>query len=543
MSSWPNDPGFDTDYEQTTPVQLTIKGHIPSYAAGVLYRTGPLGYKVETSKGNTWAANHWFDGLSAVHRFQIECPKGGSPRVTYRSRRVVDKMLEIVKRTGKIDGITFGAKRDPCKAFFKKVMSIFVAEREAGNIGVTLSINMPGGGYTPSDEKTSIVNGHSAGIETLHVKTDANVFRRIDPETLEPEGIASQRSLHPDLKGPFSCAHAKSDPNTGDIYNFNLDFGRASTYRIFCTSVSTGKTTILAKFSGTPAYIHSLFLSGNYVVLCVWNSHIAYNGLSVLYHKNVVDAIEPFDPSKKAVWYVVDRRHGKGLVATYESDPFFCFHTINAWDEPSSNNTNETDIICELSLYDNLDLIHRFYYDNLISCGKGHETYVGKKRETCLPSLARFRLSAINSSISPSTHRTAELVYKAPKPLSSELPTMNPAYITRPHRYTYGVADRLKSSFMDGLVKFDSNTQTAVFWETEAHTPGEPIFVGDPEGKEEDNGVLLSVVLDGVNGKSYLLCLDARTMKEKGRAEMEGPMAFGFHGAFKGNGVKYGGDI
>ena len=59
----------------------------------------------------------------------------------------------------------------------------------------------------------------------------------------------------------------------------------------------------------------------------------------------------------------------------------------------------------------------------------------------------------------------------------------------------------------------------------------EPIFVPNPDGeKEEDDGVLLCVVLDGVKGSSYLLCLDARTMEELGRAEAEFAVALGFHG-------------
>lgn len=86
-------------------------------------------------------------------------------------------------------------------------------------------------------------------------------------------------------------------------------------------------------------------------------------------------------------------------------------------------------------------------------------------------------------------------------------------------------------------------TRTSVFWEVEGHTPGEAIFVADPEGSAEDDGVLLSVVLDGYSEKSYLLVLDARSLREVGRASMEGPMSFGFHGAYKSDGKKYSGDI
>jgi torulene dioxygenase len=515
-------------------VPLTVQGEIPSYAAGVLYRTGPLGYKVKTNKGDTYAAGHWFDGLSSVHRFQIECPENGPAQVTYMSRRTVDEYLEMVRKTGTMEGISFGAKRDPCKGIFAKFMTMFNAKRSAKNIGVTLSINMPGGGYV-KDPKKQLANGHSNnnGIQTLHAKTDNPLLKKINPETLEPEGVALQTSLHPDLKGQFSPSHAKADPETGDIYNFNLELGYKSTYRVFCTSASTGETTILATFNGTPAYIHSTFLTQNHVVVCVWNSHLTWGGMSVLYEKNVAEAIAPFNKTKKAKWYVVDRRNGKGLVATYESDAFFCFHTVNAWEEPSVSDPTKTDIITELSMYENTDVIHRYYYDNLVSSCSPDNKYAGKKRETCLPSQAQFRLPSIDSSVSPSNPLRAELLFKADKFISMELPTINPRYLTHKHRFSYGNTDRLKSSFIDGIVKFDNTTQTGIIWEKEGHTPGEPIFIADPNGKAEDDGIILSVILDGIAGKSYLLCLDAKDLSEKGRAEMEKPVAFTFHGTHR----------
>lgn len=501
-----------------------MKGNIPHYVAGVLYRTGPQGFKLQTEQGKTWAANHWFDGISSVHRFEIKFSDGSdTPRVYYNSCRTVDELLEVVRRTGKLDGITFGKKRDPCEGFFRKAMSMFAPERAPPNIGVTVSINMPSG--------QKVIKGHSNKIETLHLKTDASAMNQVDPETLEPKGVCRQDTLHPSLTGQLSAAHAETDPVTGDVFNYNLDMGRNSTYRVFRSSSSTGKTEILAKFTGTPAYVHSFFLTEHYVVLCVWNSHISAGGLSILYQKSILDAIAPFDPSLKATWYVVDRA-GKGLVATYESDPFFCFHTVNAWEQPSSSDSKKTDIICELSLYDNLDVVHRFYYDNIMSTHESSKAYASEKRRSCLPHHTRFRLPAIESGIKSSKPQAADILFKSDPMVAPELPTINPAYAMRKHRYTYGIADRLKSTFIDGIVKFDNVTQTAIFWDTEAHTPGEAIFVADPQGVEEDDGVLLTVVLDGVAEKSYLLVLRAKDLTELGRAEMRGPMAFGFHGAY-----------
>ncbi|KAF1927246.1 uncharacterized protein M421DRAFT_6436 [Didymella exigua CBS 183.55] len=543
MVAWPNDSGFDTAYQELEPVKLDVKGDIPHYAAGVLYRTGPLGYKAKTKTGKEFAAAHWFDGFSCVHRFQIDVPERGKPaQVSYRSRRTVDEYLERVRETGKGEGLTFASKRDPCESFFKKVMAVFVPpRRDNKNVGVTLSINMPGGDHVGQGKLSA--NGHTNGIRTLHAKTDHHMTKKIDPETLEPQGTTIQQDFHPELKGSLSAAHTKSDPRTGDIFNYNLDCARQSTYRVFRTSASTGKTDILATFHGEPAYIHSLFLTENYVVLCVWNSHYTSYGASLLYHQNVVQAIAPFDPKDKAMWYVIDRTNKRGLVAIYESTAFFSFHSVNAWEEPSSTDPSRTDIITELSLFENTDVIHRFYYDNLLSSLNPKSKYVGKKRLSSLPMQAQFRLPDVSTRTPASKPRNAERLFLADKTVSLELPTINPLYLTNRHRYTYGCADRLKSSFMDGIAKFDNTTQTSIIWEQEGHTPGEPIFVADPEGKDEDEGVLLAVVLDGYMERSYLLVLRAKDLVELGRAEVPGPVAFGFHGAFKGEVMQYSGDI
>ena len=51
-----------------------------------------------------------------------------------------------------------------------------------------------------------------------------------------------------------------------------------------------------------------------------------------------------------------------------------------------------------------------------------------------------------------------------------------------------------------------------------------------PGGRREDDGVLLSVVLDAGRRTSFLLVLDARDMSELGRAAVPHHIPFGFHG-------------
>ncbi len=67
-------------------------------------------------------------------------------------------------------------------------------------------------------------------------------------------------------------------------------------------------------------------------------------------------------------------------------------------------------------------------------------------------------------------------------------------------------------------------------WHERGTYPGEPIFVRRPHGRREDDGVLLSVVLDARRRTSFLLVLDARDMNEIGRAAVPHHIPFGFHG-------------
>ena len=530
---------FDGDDDTLTPVELLVTGKIPTYAAGTLYRVGPGGHQLDTEKGTSWTASHWFDGFAQVHRFQVIAPSkpGAQTRVLYNSRKTVDKMIENIRKSGDLKGFSFGQKHDPCESYFKKAMSIFSPRVDQENINVTFSVNLPG---LPDKSWKKEGKGHASGIQTLWVKTDAKGLKQIDPETLEPIGMAEQASLHPDLKGPMSAAHAKSDPITGDVYNYNCDVGGNSTYRIFHVSASTGKTDILATIKNAKgAYIHSLFLTEGNVVLCVWNSYYAYGGLKLLWEQNILDALSPFDASIPTTFYVVDRKHGKGLVATYESPAFFCFHTINAYEEPSKTDPKKTDIVADLVAYDNMDILKRFYYENMRSTSPGSRAFVGEKGNSARPIVRRFRLPAVDDATSnPETIRKAIVEFSAPKTQSVELPTLNPRFATRPHRYIYGLSDTGSSAIFDGLLKYDIHTHKTIAWKHHGQTPGEAIFVPNPEGTEEDDGVLLSVVLDGTKGKSYLLVLDARDLTEVGRAGMESVVGFGFHGVHVKDGEK-----
>jgi torulene dioxygenase len=534
FKDWPNSIGFDVHYEERSPVELRVEGRVPSYVSGTLFRTGsgPRTVQSNNGKDTIYSVNHWFDNFSQIHRFQIHPTQGEQkPRVTYSSRLLSDGIIEKVRTEGKLNGFTFGKRYDPCKSFFKKVQSVFHSdpppEPNEVNVGVTITANHPGLSKTGK----SIRGQQQSGLSTLMTKTDAQTFQMLDPETLEPIGIANQKTLHPELSGPMSAAHAAHDPVTGDVFNFNLNFGRSGVYKIWRTAASTGETSILATINHSPAYIHSLFLTEHSVVLCVWNSFFTMGGASILWNRNLMDAMR-FDASKPAAWFVIDKKPlrdgGKGLVASYESDAMFCFHTINAFEETSADGS--LDIVADLVGYENMDVLDSFYYQNMMS--DSPEAKKWSENKTCRPTNRRYRLNIPATQTKQTMRAVRENLSN--EHVAVELPTLAPSVITKKHRYIYGINDSGKSTFADSIVKHDLDTGTIQRWSKHGHTAGEAIFVPDPASMQEDGGVLLTVVLDGIEGKSYLLILDAKDLSEVGKAHVDGVVGIAFHGLYVG---------
>ena len=90
--------------------------------------------------------------------------------------------------------------------------------------------------------------------------------------------------------------------------------------------------------------------------------------------------------------------------------------------------------------------------------------------------------------------------------------------------------DPNRDGFINQLVKLDTRRGEMTDWREDGSYPGEPIFVRRPHARSEDDGVLLSVVLDAKRRTSYLLVLDARDLTELARAAVPHHIPFGFHG-------------
>ena len=137
----------------------------------------------------------------------------------------------------------------------------------------------------------------------------------------------------------------------------------------------------------------------------------------------------------------------------------------------------------------------------------------------------RYEISLSDSSVK----------YKIISEEPIELPRINYEFSnTKNYRFVYGTGSEKNNpdNFLDRLVKIDIQERISKFWKEEECYPGEPVFSPSPSATKEDEGVIISVVLNTQKGNSFLLILDAISFKEIARAEVPHHIPFGFHGQF-----------
>lgn len=85
---------------------------------------------------------------------------------------------------------------------------------------------------------------------------------------------------------------------------------------------------------------------------------------------------------------------------------------------------------------------------------------------------------------------------------------------------------------LNRIYKVDVEERTVETWAEPGCYPGEPVFVETPEADTEDDGVVLSLVLDSRAGHSFVLALEAQSFTELARVRAPHHIPLGFHGQY-----------
>jgi beta,beta-carotene 9',10'-dioxygenase len=250
--------------------------------------------------------------------------------------------------------------------------------------------------------------------------------------------------------------------------------------------------------------MHSFAMTERYVVLV--ENPLLVRPLSMPLSKRSFIHNYAWEPERGTRFLVLDRHSGE-LHSVHEAEPFFCFHNVNAFER-------EGELVIDLIAYDDPSVIDLLEVQGLRS-GASRSPDSG---------LRRYRVALDGSGVARED--------LAPG-VSVELPRINyRRNNTHDYRWVYAAATGAGADWISELVKIDVGSGQVTRWAQPGCYPGEPLFVERPGASEEDDGAILSVVLDGESGRSFLLVLDAGSFEEVARAEAPHHIPFGFHGQY-----------
>ncbi len=414
---------------------------------------------------------HWFDGQAMLHRFGLE---GG--RVSYASRFLRSKAYDAAA-DGRIEYSEFAT--DPCRGLFKRVMSFF----------------------DPKLSDNANVNLTRLG-ERYIAMTETPIPVEFDAETLATAGVAYE------VPGTLTTAHPHLDRGSGGMLNYAAKLGPRNEYRFFHLGPENGAEPEIIASAPTrrPAYMHSFGLSERWLILAefpfvVNPKRLALSGRPYIENYR-------WEPELGTRITLFDRDDGTAL-GPFTTDPMFSFHHLNAFERGE-------EVVVDLQAYPDASLVEQLYLDRL--------------RDPAGPGIADPTIERL--VITPGAASGREIERETLFDPGFELGRINYGRCNeRPYRYAWGLAIG-ESGWLETIVRADLETRERRSWSEPGSYPGEPVFVGRPGADEEDDGVLLSVVLDAAAERSYLLVLDARELTELARAEAPHHIPFGFHGQF-----------
>jgi carotenoid cleavage dioxygenase-like enzyme len=455
---------------ETGSVEVPVRGSLPDWLSGVLLRNGPGCFEAGRQR-----LRHWFDGFSLLHRFALRQGK-----VSYSSRFLHSTGYLKARQTGQLGYREFAT--DPCGSIFGRLFSSFRPQ------------------YSHN------ANGNIACLEgRFWALAETPLPVEFHPQTLETLGGVAFADR---LGGHLSTTHPHFDYQRQELINYAVQMGSRSAYLVYRLPAGASQRQLVAALpTSQPAYMHSFALTSRHIILAefpfvVQPASLPFSGRPFIENYR-------WEPGLGTRFTVLRRQDGT-VAARLKGEPFFAFHHLNAYESGD-------EIFLDVCAYPDTSILGDFYLERLRAPGGGNITR---------SEVRRYHLPLRGGEV------RAELLCGQPL----EFPCIH--YRLRnglTYRYAYGVGLRGQpADFYNELVKLDVQARAVKTWYEEDCYPGEPVFVPAPGARGDDDGVVLSVVFNGLRKTSFLLVLDGTAFYELARAELPVPVPFGFHGHFYG---------
>ncbi|MDG2531878.1 carotenoid oxygenase family protein [Caulobacter endophyticus] len=382
----------------------------------------------------------------------------------------------------------------------------FEAEQEAGQSlwggladgpGVSLRPGFGAHGALKDTASTDIVVHAGEAIATFYQCGEAY---RLDPLTLETLGPASWAPLD------GVSAHAKVDPATGELLFFN--YSKHAPYMHFGVVDASGRRRLYQPVPlPGPRLPHDMAFSQNWAILndlpVFWDAGLLERDIhAVRLHKGL--------PSRFAL---VPRKGGQPR--WFEAAPTYVLHFLNAYEEG----------------------------DEVVVDGYFQENPTPRPLADAPEQYAHLMAYLDEHSFRPKLHRwrfnlaTGETVEQRLDDRVLEFGMFNQAWAGKPYRYAYSTTAKPGWFLFDGFVKHDLVTGES--WSLklpEGRYASEAPFAGRPGATDEDDGWLVSFIIDENTGTSECLVVDARTMDVTCRIALPHKISSGTHSVWAGRG-------
>ncbi|XP_062869248.1 beta,beta-carotene 15,15'-dioxygenase [Trichomycterus rosablanca] len=491
--------------EHPDPVKAEVKGSLPEWLQGTLVRNGPGIFSVgETSY------NHWFDGMALLYNFTIK-----QGEVIFRSKYLRSDTYNSNMKANRIVVSEMGtmAYPHPSKNVFTKVITF---------------VNHTIPDFTDNCLGNIIKYGND-----YYATSETNYIRKIDPLTLETQDKVDYKK-YIGVSLVISHPHYDKEGNTYNMGTSIADKGK-SKYVLFkvppvkqtgpewspALTIVEIMCTVPCRSLLTPSYYHSFGMTENYFIFIEQPLKLDILKMATAYLRGVSwSTCLKFQPEDQVVIHLIDRNTRKEVSLKYHTGAMVVYHHVNAFEEDGH-------VICDVIAYDDYRLYEMFYLDKLkeqSASATNHVQTEARYKRFVLPLTDKDaevgeNLVTLKYTTATSLKEKDGKILCQPETLTqgTEVPRINYNYNGQKHRYVY--MNVAKSALATKVIKLDVETKQRVEWSSENCTPTEPVFVPRPGATEEDDGVVLtSVINSNADESDFLLVLDGKSFTELARA-------------------------
>lgn len=395
--------------------------------------------------------HHPFDGDGMIHQIAFS---GG--KATYRNRFVRTRCFEAEQIAG---GALWGGLAD--------------------GPGVSKRPGFGAKGDIKDAASTDIVVHAGKAIATFYQCGEGYV---LDPETLENEGVA------PWVPIDGVSAHTRVDEATGELLFFN--YSKHPPYMHYGVVDADGKlkTYIPIELPG-PRLPHDMIFSENWSIL---NDLPVFWDEELMKHRNL-HAVRLHEgvPSR----FALVPRHGTAEdVRWFEGAPTYVLHWLNAYEEGD-------EVIMDGYFQENPTPSIEGFEEH----GKNAHMMAYLDQHSLGSKLHRWRFNLADGTT------TEERLYDR----TVEFGMINQKFAGQKYRYVYSTVAKPGWFLFQGYVKHDLETGETIEINLEpGRYASESPFVPRIDAKDEDDGYLVSFIIDENEGTSECILIDCKKFEE-----------------------------